>query len=287
MSQERFEDGRQPARPRRKLNREGIKTAIVFYVAVLTALGSALTGLGAQVAFAPSLTWMLGFAPEKAQATAIRFAMLTASAGVVGFLVSAGLPDAFLLRGLVLVLGATLGALLLAPVSMRPAVVALRPAFQTLGMALALFVIVQTARQSVFETGYYASWNGPGSLFLLAATVGALTQVMGLPGGLLLVPVLRFLAGIPPREAVALSLLVIAIAGLLPAWSYGRRGIVDTMYRLPTTLGAGLGGFIGGWVLGRFVGEQQGWLLYGFALAGMFLCARELAKMRFEKSLER
>ena len=53
-------------KPQRKLNVNGIKTIVVFFAAVGTAMGSAVTGFGAQIAFAPMLTWMLGFSSEKA-----------------------------------------------------------------------------------------------------------------------------------------------------------------------------------------------------------------------------
>src|SRR5689334_20568563 len=71
-------------RRRKPLNISRIKSVIVFVVGSLTALGGALTGLGAQVAFAPMLTWMLGFNAEKAQATAMRYAAFAAAASVFG-----------------------------------------------------------------------------------------------------------------------------------------------------------------------------------------------------------
>ena len=78
----------------------------------ITALFGGLTGLGAQAAFAPMLTWMLGFAPEKAQGTAMYFGAWAAAAAVAGAYVGGAAPSGFVLSGTMLVIGAVLGAIL-------------------------------------------------------------------------------------------------------------------------------------------------------------------------------
>ncbi|HZP81993.1 MAG TPA: TSUP family transporter [Chthonomonadaceae bacterium] len=263
-------------RRRKPLNLTAIKSGIVFCVALVTAVGSALSGLGAQVAFAPMLTWMLGFAADKALATALRYAAFTAFAAVVGAFVAKVTPTAFVQRGLLLVIAATAGAILAAPFSVKPGMVAQRRLFQSLGVLLTLFTIVHTARLTAWDVPHFAVWNSSLALAGLGFVVGALTQVMGLASGTLLIPALTFLAAFKAKEAVALSLLVVALASALPAWSYARRGLADATYGNWAVLGGIVGGFAGGLLLAKVT---DSFVLLFFAVIAMFLCGRELARM--------
>jgi uncharacterized membrane protein YfcA len=252
------------------------KSLIVGIVAFFTAIGSALSGLGAQVAFTPMLTWMLGFATDKALATALRFGMVTAFAAVIGGFVAHVTPHAFVLRGVVLALSATVGAYLAAPIAGKLRSVSQRRLFQSIGVIITLFTTVQTAHLSAWDVPHYASWQGAFPLALLGFVIGALTLVLGLPSGTLLIPTLYFLAGLKAKEVVMLSLLVVALASALPVWSYARRGLSDTLYGNWAVLGGLLGGFAGGMLLAS-VPEKA--VLYLFSVVAMFLCGRELARM--------
>ena len=107
-SGEENETPRNPYRRRRQLNVAGIKSFIVFVVGTITALIGGVTGMSAQVIFAPMLTWMLGFAPEKAQGTAMCYAAWAASAASAGAYVAGGTPTGYVLAGVSLALGASL-----------------------------------------------------------------------------------------------------------------------------------------------------------------------------------
>lgn len=260
---------------RRQLNIEGIKRWIVLFVGALTALGSAVTGIGAQVAFAPMLTWMLGFNADKAQGTALRYATSVTFAVVVGLIVGHHATVGYFGRGFLLFLGATIGAVLAASFTKNGKLTTLHRIFQTVGIGVTLFTLLQAVRLSPLINPHFASWGGYGAVTLLGLGVGALTQIFGLPGGLLMVPTLFFLGGFTGWEAIALSLLVIALASILPSWSYARRGLVDTVFGSSAVLGGLIGGFAGGLLLPSLT---DGVALALFAVVGMFLCARELAR---------
>lgn len=259
---------------RKPLNLVRIKATIVFFTGLLTGFGSALTGLGAQVAFSPMLAWMLGFGPEKSQATGLRYAVFVAISAIIGLLVAIGVPGAYPLHGLLLFIGATLGAILTAPLVRNPVFLSKRAILQTLGMALGLFVLLQTVRLTPWENPHFAAWQGVGPLIGLGILVGGLTQALGLASGILMVPGLYYLGGFGVREAIGLSLLVVALAGLLPAWSYGKRGLADRVYGDVAIIGGSLGGVVGGLLVGHLPEKV---LLIVFALVAMFLCSRELA----------
>jgi uncharacterized membrane protein YfcA len=264
------------------MNIGAIKSNIVFVIGLSTALVGAVTGLGTQVALAPMLTWMLGFSAEKAQATAIRFAAVAATAAVVGALVGGATPAAYFVRGLALFAGAVVGAIAGAPVSRRLQTTGGKRLTQSVGIMLMLAVIVQLGRTGRFDLPNFAHLNAPGMLVVLGIVVGAFTQVLSLPSGALLVPALYFLGAFPPVHAIALSLLVVVLASLLPAISYSRGGLADSRYLATTTLAAAFGGALGGRLLPP-EGEHDLFhykvLIIMAAAIAMFFCGRELSRL--------
>lgn len=59
-----------------------------------------------------------------------------------------------------------------------------------------------------------------------AVAIGLSLGLTGAGGSILTLPVLVYLAGIPPREAVGLSLLIVGTAALIGAWQRARAGDV-------------------------------------------------------------
>ena len=202
-------------RPRRKLNQSLIKSAIVFIAAGITAAGSAVTGIGAHLGFAPMLTWMFGYAPEKAQGTALRFSLAGGLAAILTFCAlqshaafpaSQGQLFAFgatigihLLRGILLVIGATVGAIVAAPITPKPTATGLLRALQGIAILVTLFTITEAMHLSAVTRSdvHYAHWSAWWQLILLGLGVGAVTQCARLTGGTLLLPALYFLTSAP------------------------------------------------------------------------------------------
>ncbi len=273
---------------RRPLNIGKLKATIVFVIGWITALVSGITGLGAQAAYAPMLTWMLGYAPDKAQGTALNFAAWTAVAGVLAAYAAGAMPTGFILSGVMLLIGAVIGAIVAAPVARKLQGQGWRRMSASIGIALMLAVIVQASHSGGLFTGRpnIAEWHTPGLLLLLGLASGVATQVLGLGGGTLLVPALYFFSGIrvvtingainQAAPAVGLSLFVIALASALPAMAYNRKGLVDTALRTEIIAAGLIGGFCGGWLL---VSVTARVVIMVSAVIAMFLCARELARM--------
>lgn len=78
-----------------------------------------------------------------------------------------------------------------------------------------------------------------------AIGIGLALGLTGAGGSILTVPVLVYLAGIPPREAVGLSLLIVGTAALVGAWQRARLGELHFkaagMFVLSGMLGAVIG----------------------------------------------
>ncbi len=275
-------------RKRKPLNLPMIKSMIVMITGGFTALGSALTGIGAQVAYAPMLTWMLGFNAEKAKGTALRYTVFVSLAAVIGVFIrgmlaglNTGQLATYVGMGLLLSLGATLGAMISIPLAPRPTQVARKRLMQSVGVLFSLFIVIQAGNLTrlTINSLHYAHWNSWWALLGIGLVVGILTQGTGLAGGVLMVPALYFLGGFSAFDAVTLSLLVIVLVSWLPAWSYDKKGLVDATYGNYAVAGGLLGGLLGGWLLLSF---QEKFLLIFLGAISMFLAARELYRLSME-----
>ncbi|MEY3895266.1 MAG: hypothetical protein RLZZ214_785, partial [Verrucomicrobiota bacterium] len=57
-----------------------------------------------------------------------------------------------------------------------------------------------------------------------AVAIGLALGLTGAGGSILTLPILVYLAGVPPPQAVGLSLLIVGIAALVGAWQRARVG---------------------------------------------------------------
>ena len=273
--------GRGRGRIRRPVNIPVLKRTIVLLAGGVTGLGSVLTGLGAQLAFAPMLNWMLGFAPDKAQGTALRYALYVALMGLVGAMTAKSGMCLLLPGCLLLFLSATTGAILTNRFTPAPQNFRMRRIFQVGGIAVTLLTILNITQRNAFNMSYGFAGSPPLTLVLFGLATGALSQVLSLPGGLLLIPALVFWGGYHAREAVLLALGMVLLASLLPTWGYGKRGLIDRFYGDAAIIGGMVGAFGGGMLLMRLGSGERGdkIIMTLSAAVAMFLCGRELARL--------
>jgi uncharacterized membrane protein YfcA len=113
---------------------------------------------------------------------------------------------------------------------------------------------------------------------ILGVVTGAISNLLQVANGILVVPALIYLLGIDPPKAVAVSLGVVAFASFLPALSYASRGAVDKSVGLWMTVAGLAGGVMAGFLLAR-IGFASTLPMVAFALVSMFLCAWRIWKM--------
>jgi uncharacterized membrane protein YfcA len=91
----------------------------------------------------------------------------------------------------------------------------------------------------------FSLWMVP-ALVMLGLAAGVLSGLIGIGGGILIVPSLVFLFGFSQHlaQGTTLALLVPPI-GLLGAWTYYQKGFVDLRVAALVCLGFFLGGLIG------------------------------------------
>jgi hypothetical protein len=111
----------------------------------------------------------------------------------------------------------------------------------------------------------------------LAVVVGISLGVMGGGGSILTVPLLAYVAGMDAKQAIATSLLVVAVTSAVGAISHARAGRVQ--WRTGLVFGvAGMAGAYAGGLLARFIPGTV--LLIGFA---MIMIATAVAMLRGRK----
>lgn len=269
---------------RRKLNISAIKSGIIFLSSTLIGLLSGFTGISGSGMLSPTLSWMLGYKEDRAQANAILFTSWMAASAIVGLLANNIHLGGLWWRGLVLTLGSIVGAALLGKLGRRFKTVRGRQSMQGLGTAFALVVISVTTRTGGAFAGppNFVDWSNLFPLLGVGIVTGAIAATTGWIAGMFLVPVLYYttaraeITANNAAEAIFLSMMMITIASVLPAWAYTRTDKIDRNYSFPLIMGGILGGFAGG-ILAPRLSEKV--ILIGGALISMFLCARELYQL--------
>lgn len=208
---------------------------------LVVGLLSGLFGIGGGALAVPGLMW-LGLAQHAAHATSLAAIVLTAAAAVVPFAVEGAvdpLAALFLLAGSLA--GVSLGAGLMHKIPERG-----------LRIAFVAFLLVVAARMLVgIEAGQDEHVPDLGALHYLGMVVvglatGALSAVLGVGGGIILVPALVLGFAFSQHAAEGTSLAVIVPTALLGAARHTRRGF--TRWRTGLTIGAAgtVGGLVGG-----------------------------------------
>jgi uncharacterized membrane protein YfcA len=109
--------------------------------------------------------------------------------------------------------------------------------------------------------------------------VGGLAGFFGIGGGLLIVPALIFATGMPLRNAVGTSLVVVTALGLTTAASYAVSGDVNWWLVAVLLLG-GIGGSLAGIALGKLLANKRRVMDIAFAMVviavGLYVVMRGL-----------
>lgn len=103
-------------------------------------------------------------------------------------------------------------------------------------------------------------------LLAVGAAGGLLSGLLGVGGGLVMVPLLILLAGMDQRRAAATSLVAIAPTALAGSVSYLARGEADLRLAAIVTVGGVVGSWCGAWLLRRTPVGVLRWLFVGFLL---------------------
>jgi uncharacterized membrane protein YfcA len=195
-------------------------TAVVLALAIGLAMG--VLGGGGSIIAVPAFTFLLHLPAKDAVVTSLAVVGLAATVGAVSGLLRGVVPIAVALTvGLSATLGAYAGAMVGARISDH---------VQLAILAAVMFVAAIALWREQGGTVTRGSHASKGLLAGLGLSIGALTGLVGVGGGFLIVPALAIGAGLPMQQAAAASLLVIALAAFAglagylghatPAWGF-------------------------------------------------------------------
>ncbi|MGP6170094.1 sulfite exporter TauE/SafE family protein [Microbacterium sp. A204] len=190
-------------------------------IGLLAGLLSGLFGVGGGTVIVPLLVLLLVFDQRLAAGTSLAAIVPVASVGVISYALNnavAWLPALLLAAGAVV--GAQIGTWLLPRVSQR----ALRWGF--VGFLVAVIVmlfIVIPSREAVLEL----TWLSGVLLVLVGLATGVVSGLVGVGGGIIVVPVLMLAFGTSDLVAKGTSLLMMIPAAISGTVGNFRRGNVD------------------------------------------------------------
>lgn len=110
----------------------------------------------------------------------------------------------------------------------------------------------------------------PGLLILTGAATGVVGAMLGLGGGVFLVPLLALGLGVPIRVAIATSLLSVIATASASATVNLNRGLVNMRLGLVLEVATAVGGLLGG-VTAQLISPRQLFLLFAVTLCAMSL----------------
>lgn len=268
-------------RPKKIPDVRKIKATIVFVAGLLSGFGSALTGIGAQATYSPSLIWMLGYAPEKAAGVGLRLGFWTALIAVFSAIfLTPNFQMGLIFEAFLLFVGATIGAILSSPVKKILAKDGSRTLGKVGGIVVALLTLFLTVRQNPFGGTYGVGGNHYLLLLGFSLLSGLMAASFSITPAFLLVPALYFFVSMKGAEAIILSLMVTVFASLLPLLGYRAKELTEGRFSESGLFGGVLGAVFGGIILAHLLKVNSAWSLVLFSLVAMFLSSRELMLMQ-------
>jgi len=240
-------------------------------IGLIAGLISGSFGVGGGIIIVPGLVLFLHFDQRLSHGTSLLAIMPIAAAGVVGFAFHDSINVTYaLFLGLGSILGAIVGTKLLGSISN----VWLARIFSAtlLITALRLFIDIPVEAQELTLSPTSAL-----ILVFVGILVGGIAGLLGVGGGIVLVPVLIIFFGAAAPIAKGTSLLVTLIAGTTGSWRNYRNANVD----IPVAVKIGLAGIptaLIGAQLAMVMSEQVSAIL--FALLLLATAARLLQSVR-------
>jgi len=244
----------------------------LLLVGLAAGLLSGLLGVGGGVIIVPLLALWLAFPQKMAQATSLIAIFFAAISGAVSYGIGG---DVLLVPAAIIAVAGILGTFIGAWLLHRMAEYHVQILFVFILVIAAVRMAWGSEGSSVgLET--FGVWHYVG--FAAAGlAMGTLSSLVGVGGGIVLVPTLVFLMGIGSHVAQGTSLLVMIPVAFTGAWRNSRHGYVN--WRAGAWIG--VAGVVGAALGSMFALElPEIWLQRGFALLLLYSAYRLLRRIR-------
>ncbi len=244
-------------------------TIIVGHVlAVCIGLSLGLIGGGGSILAVPILVYVMGLNSKVAIAMSL---IIVCIISIIGLIPHWQQGNVRLKIALAFIPTAVIGAYLGASLTALPVIT---DTIQLMAfgvvMAIASILMIRRGRQVIPKTNKLPFWKGLPQWLTISGEglgVGILTGFVGVGGGFIIVPTLVIVEGIPIKQAIGTSLVIIATNSIAGFLGYINQVAIDWQLVLSFTLAAS-GGTIAGAYLNQYVNAKQ--LQQGF---GYFILA--------------
>ncbi len=229
-----------------------------FPLAALIGISLGLLGGGGSILTVPILVYVLGFDPKRAIAMGLAVVGVTSLIGAAGHFRKG---NVLLKEALVFAAIGTVGTFGGAKLSTFVSGQVQLALFGVVMLLAAVFMNRNSRKEAASVANSAAGTAGPtrahpGVLVVAALTVGLLTGLAGVGGGFLIVPALVLLGGMPMKQAVGSSLLVISINSFVGFGSHLGHVDVPWAYLTAFTAVATLG-IVGGTWASHYVSQAS------------------------------
>lgn len=220
---------------------------------------SGLLGVGGGLVLVPVLVLFMGYVQKNAQATSLVAISLTAVSGALTYGVAG---DVLLVPAAVVAAGGLFGAFVGSVLVHRIPEAVISPLFALLMLSAAIRLLwPSSGTESVGGGVLDLDPVVLGGYLLAGLVMGILSGLLGVGGGIIVVPTFMLAFNFSPHEAQGTSLAVMVPVSLMAAWSNARQGYTDWR------AGAWIG--VGG-VAGAPIGALLALVLPGFWLQRLF-----------------
>ena len=230
----------------------------VLLAGALTGIAGGLFGVGGGLVLVPVLTGFYRLTQHQAHGTSL--AVISATA-ITAILIYGTHQNIAWSTAAMIALGSVVTARLGARFVTRIPAARLRRLFAAFLVLVAIRLLWQTP--AVSATGAPPGWTGFLSALALGLGAGFLAGMMGVGGGIVVVPVLTLVFGLSQQTAQGTSLAVMVVTAPSAAIEHSRHG--NVVWRLVPLLaiGAALGSPLASWLAQRL---PHAMLVRGFAL---------------------
>ena len=241
-------------------------------IGVAAGLLSGLFGVGGGIIMVPLLVAWFALDQRRASATSLLAIIPIATASAAGYAATGSID---LVAGLLLVVGGVVGGQV--GTRLLP-----RTPIPTLQLWFGVLSLVTAARLVLGGTGAASGAVGTAwevlLLLLVGLAAGLLAGLLGVGGGIIMVPGLVILAGSDADTARGTSLLVVVVTALTATLTNLRSGLVEVRVGLTAGL-VGVPAGIAGAALGQWIPERAALVLFAglLVVSGVRMLARSRA----------
>jgi uncharacterized membrane protein YfcA len=255
-----------PAAPRPEITQSPLTATVI---GLLAGAFSAFLGVGGGLIMVPAMVYLLRVRQHRAHGTSLAVILPAALVGVYRYQQAGHIEWRLVIP---LAVGGVLGALVGASVANALGAGSLKRLF-------GLFVVVTGLLMMAVPPGFarhttlVGAGAGLGLIALVGLIAGVVSGLLGVGGGIVMVPAIAFLLGRDQHVAQGVSLAVIIPVSISGAWIHARKGNVIP----PLALWLSVGGVIGAAVVGNMVQRVSSESLRD--AIGIFLIAKGVSKV--------